>query len=139
MTSWTGSRMIFSGIELARGLGPKRLGNFYRRHGRPASDDMQGEINDAVRVVSNGVESPRMKLSLPIFLALASVMSIALPASAKEVKVSIAKLRFTPAVVQVSPGDTVVWTNDDDRGHTVIADDGSFSSSEIGIGATYRQ
>jgi plastocyanin len=64
---------------------------------------------------------------------------IALPASAREVKVSMSKLRFTPAAVQVATGDTVIWVNDDDRGHTVVADDGSFNSGEIGIGGVFRQ
>src|SRR4051812_44337989 len=71
--------------------------------------------------------------------ALTALLAATVPASAKEVRISMAKLRFTPAAVQVATGDTVIWVNDDDRGHTVVADDGSFNSGEIGIGGSFRQ
>jgi plastocyanin len=32
----------------------------------------------------------------------------------------------------------VTWTNDDDRDHTVNADDGSFKSGTIGSGKAYK-
>ena len=76
----------------------------------------------------------------PVLPTLALLLCLASSAaSAKDVPVSIAALKYNPAVVQVSAGDTVVWTNDDDRGHTVVADDGSFASGEIGIGGRFRQ
>jgi plastocyanin len=54
------------------------------------------------------------------------------------VNVSIKGMKYTPAAVQVRPGDTVVWTNNDDRDHTVVSADGtSFSSGNIGPGATF--
>jgi plastocyanin len=79
-----------------------------------------------------------MKLLLTILFALMGLL-VALPASAKDVKVSMSKLKFNPSVVTVAPGDTVIWTNDDDRGHTIVADDGSFNSGEIGLGVAWRQ
>ena len=80
-----------------------------------------------------------MKLtpSSPAMAALVC-LAVASTASAKEVKVSMAKVRFNPPTLQVTAGDTVVWSNDDDRGHTVVADDGSFQSGEIGIGGAFR-
>ena len=44
-------------------------------------------------------------------------------------------MQFTPASINVKVGDTVVWTNNDDRDHTVVADDGSFKSGNLGRGA----
>jgi plastocyanin len=38
---------------------------------------------------------------------------------------------FLPKVIAIAPGDTVVWTNNGSD-HTVIADDGSFSSTSTG-------
>jgi plastocyanin len=72
-----------------------------------------------------------------ILLTLTCLMASS--ASAKDVTVSINGLKYRPTVVEVSPGDAVIWTNDDDRGHTVVADDGSFNSGEIGIGGQFRQ
>jgi plastocyanin len=87
-------------------------------------------------MVSYPLECSRMKPSVATIFALALLSTAA---AAKEVQVSIASLKFSPASVTVSPGDTVVWTNDDDRGHTVVSDDGSFSSGEIGQGAKFHQ
>src|SRR3954471_2097110 len=56
----------------------------------------------------------------------------------RTVTVSIKNSRFTPARVSVKKGDTVVWTNNDDRDHTVVADDGSFSSGTIKPDKSYQ-
>ncbi len=52
--------------------------------------------------------------------------------------VSIQNLAYNPATVSVKVGDTVQWTNNDDRDHTVKADDGSFSSPNLGPGQTFE-
>jgi plastocyanin len=57
--------------------------------------------------------------------------------SSNTVTVTIAQMQFTPAEVHVKVGDTVVWTNNDDRDHTVIAADGSFSSGNISSGQSF--
>jgi plastocyanin/predicted DNA-binding antitoxin AbrB/MazE fold protein len=52
--------------------------------------------------------------------------------------VTISNYAFSPAVIQVAAGTTVVWTNQDAVAHTVTSDDGtSFSSSTIANGATF--
>src|SRR4051794_37027066 len=49
-------------------------------------------------------------------------------------KISIKDIQFKPATITIKAGETVTWTNDDDRDHAVIADDGSFKSGKIGTG-----
>jgi|GEM_PF-6755088 len=54
------------------------------------------------------------------------------PAAASSARIIAANLQFTPARLQVSVGDTVVWQAEDDD-HTVTARDGSFDSSDRGL------
>lgn len=73
-------------------------------------------------------------------LALAVLLLLLAPAAlAKEHKVSIKDVKFTPKELKVKKGDTVVWTNSDERDHTVTADDGSFNSGNVGDGGRFRQ
>ncbi len=44
---------------------------------------------------------------------------------------------YDPARVQVLAGDTIAWTNDSARKHTVTADDGSFGSATLYQGDSY--
>jgi plastocyanin len=53
--------------------------------------------------------------------------------------VSIKNMAFNPASLSVTAGATVTWTNSDTTIHTVTADDGSFNSGNIAIGATYSR
>ncbi len=53
--------------------------------------------------------------------------------------VSIKNMAFNPGSVSVTTGATVTWTNNDTTIHTVTADDGSFNSGNIAIGATYSR
>jgi plastocyanin len=48
-------------------------------------------------------------------------------------------LVFEPGRIQVPPGSTVVWRNDDQVAHTVKAANGSWESPMIQPGATYRR
>lgn len=43
-------------------------------------------------------------------------------------KVRIVHAKFVPADVTVTVGDTVTWANEDEDGHSITADDGSFDS-----------
>jgi plastocyanin len=54
-------------------------------------------------------------------------------------QVVIDKMKFIPAALTIKPGDSVVWVNNDVRDHTVDAADGSFSSGNIGPGASFTQ
>ena len=44
--------------------------------------------------------------------------------------VTISGVAYHPASLVVHPGDTVTWTNNDQIGHSVTADDGSFDSAQ---------
>jgi plastocyanin len=76
---------------------------------------------------------------LPLVAVLTFCALVALPALAKDHKVSIADVKFSPASVTIKKGDTVIWINGDERDHTVTADDGSFNSGNLGNGKTYRR
>src|SRR5512137_2734229 len=58
-------------------------------------------------------------------------------ASGTETKVNISGFAFDPGTITIKVGDTVTWTNKDSVGHTVVADDGSWTSTKLGNGATY--
>ena len=53
--------------------------------------------------------------------------------------VSIKNMAFNPASLSVTTGSTVTWANNDTTIHTVTADDGSFNSGNIAIGASYSR
>jgi plastocyanin len=53
------------------------------------------------------------------------------------VRVTIQKMKFTPATVSLRPGDTVIWINNDQHDHTVEAADRSFASGTISPGDTF--
>ena len=51
--------------------------------------------------------------------------------------VAIKDMQFNPATLEINVGDTVVWTNNDDRDHTVVGPTGSFKSENLRAGASY--
>jgi plastocyanin len=53
------------------------------------------------------------------------------------VSVAIKSSTFTPDIVEISKGTTVVWTNDDGVRHTVTSISGEFDSGNIDPGQTY--
>jgi plastocyanin len=52
--------------------------------------------------------------------------------------VSIKDMKFDPAELDIAVGDTVVWTNNDDRDHTVVAKNKTFQSDNLSKGDTYQ-
>jgi plastocyanin len=61
----------------------------------------------------------------------------AAPAPNSTTTVSIHDLTFDPATLNVAPGTTVTWTNNDHVAHTVTADDGLFDSGVLEPGQSY--
>ncbi len=66
-------------------------------------------------------------------LALAS----SCPAQPEPVTVKISNFTFSPREIVVAAGAAVVWINDDDVPHTVVATDGSFRSKPLDTGDRY--
>lgn len=81
-----------------------------------------------------------MKLLAALILSCALASANAAPAADKGRRhaISIENLKYKPAEITIEPGDTVVWTNNDDREHTVTADDDSFKSGRMGSGKKYE-
>ena len=77
----------------------------------------------------------RFQTTAAILLALLLAPSVL----AKDHKVAIKDVKFTPKELKVKKGDTVTWTNSDERDHTVTADDKSFDSGNVGDGNSFRQ
>ena len=71
--------------------------------------------------------------------ALLVLLAAPLRASAGEAKVEVGHNRLTPAEVAISTGDTVSFHNVDQMpgGHTIVADDGSFSSPPLAKDQTW--
>jgi plastocyanin len=59
-------------------------------------------------------------------------------AESRNVKISIQNFAFAPARVQVSAGARVIWTNEDDAPHLVVASKGAFRSSALDTGDTFQ-
>ena len=74
-------------------------------------------------------------ITLPVLLVAAVSASALAP---KQARVSINEMKFNPPSLDIKPGDTVRWTNDDDRDHTVSASDGSFKSGNLRSGDTFE-
>jgi plastocyanin len=60
--------------------------------------------------------------------------------TAKENKVEISDLKYKPAKLKIKKGEKVVWTNADDREHTVLSHDKAktLDSGKIGVGQTWE-
>lgn len=63
----------------------------------------------------------------------ASLFALAAPTASRAAshQVQIAGMAFGPATLTVTAGDTVTWTNDDGRAHTVTASGGAFASGNL--------
>ena len=58
-------------------------------------------------------------------------------APSKVQKVAIRNFAFTPQVIVIAPGTTIVWTNGDEDPHTVTANDKSFHSAAMDTGERF--
>jgi len=76
---------------------------------------------------------------MKLFALAALLLAAALAAGpANTVAVAI-KGGFDPASVDIHPGDTMQWTNHDDRDHDVLAADGSFDSGNLKSGQSWSR
>ena len=81
---------------------------------------------------------PRRRPSFRATLAALLLCALTVSALAKQHRVNIDDVKFKPAEIRIKKGDTVVWANNDDRAHTVTADDRkSFSSGNLNAGDSF--
>jgi len=67
-------------------------------------------------------------------MASGSVLLASMPAharSSKQHRIAIREFRFTPELLGVKPGDTIIWTNHDIAPHTATAEDKSWDTGTI--------
>ncbi|MGH7718944.1 MAG: cupredoxin domain-containing protein [Gemmatimonadaceae bacterium] len=55
------------------------------------------------------------------------------------IQVTMQRLAYSPARIEIPAGTTVEWKNEDQVPHTVTADDGSWDSGLINLGTTWRR
>jgi plastocyanin len=101
-----------------------------------------GRVSDQMDEVSR-VKTLGLSLLLVAFVALlASPLALARDKkdAAKENKVEIADVKYKPAKLKIKKGEKVVWTNADDRDHTVVSHDKAktLDSGKIGVGQTWE-
>jgi plastocyanin len=76
-----------------------------------------------------------MAISAP--LALLRAQPAPAPAGPKKHAVSIKEMKFAPDSLEIKAGDTVVWTNNDDRDHILVEAANAFKSDNIKPGKTF--
>jgi len=77
---------------------------------------------------------------LVLFASVATIALAAAPASrpaGEKHAVSIKDMAFAPASLDIKTGDTVVWTNNDDRDHNVTEGAGAFKSDNLKPGKSF--
>lgn len=76
---------------------------------------------------------------LLMVIAVSSVSQIAdAKAAPRTHTVVIEAMRFSPQVLEVRPGDTVVWVNKDAFPHNAVANHRSFRSKEIAPNGSWK-
>ena len=55
-----------------------------------------------------------------------------------KVVVMLSKADFSPALLTIGVGSTVIWKNTSPVAHTVTSDDGTFDSGDLPAGSTFR-
>ena len=57
---------------------------------------------------------------------------------AGDTPVSISSYAYSPSPLQIAPGSSVCWTNNDPVPHTVTSNTGAFDSQSMGPGESFR-
>lgn len=74
-----------------------------------------------------------------VFQGAGGDVTTAVPVPAGDTVVQLRQVAFSPAVIRVRRGQTVVWVNRDPVLHTVTADDRSWTSELLAEGATWSR
>ena len=75
----------------------------------------------------------------PASMSFVLLLVSAATAIAKDVTVKVGHDGFTPSTVTIGTRDTVIFSNTQEMpcGHTIVSDDGSFSSPPLGKNASW--
>jgi LPXTG-motif cell wall-anchored protein len=73
------------------------------------------------------------RLALSLLLG----VSLAPPAAAASMNVSVGNDFYSPGDIRIQAGDRVTWANGGAGFHTVTADNGSFDSGSMGVGGSF--
>jgi len=77
-------------------------------------------------------------MSLFAALGLVTVLAVAAKSGGQAAQITIDNFAFSPATLEAPIGATVVWVNNDDIPHKVVADDHTtFSSKALDTGDRY--
>ena len=76
-------------------------------------------------------------MRLPARLAILPLLLLPVCALAATVQVQIKGMNFHPDSITVTPGTTVVWTNDDAFGHTTTSDTRLWDSGVLKPGQSF--
>jgi hypothetical protein len=71
------------------------------------------------------------------FLGKSGAVPTAPPGLAEAGRALVASYLFLPGTTTIKRGTTLTWSNEDEAVHTIVADDGSFNSGRLGLGATF--
>jgi plastocyanin len=81
--------------------------------------------------------APLTAVALSAAIAIGLAVPNATPVAAAGHMVQISDSAFGTSVLTIEVGDTVTWTNSDDRPHTVTSRDGAFDSGNLDEGASF--
>ncbi len=101
--------------------------------------EMRGtiEVSDVVEGPGAGEQEPPLEatdLATGVEAITAPDLETGLLAIGVAATVSTIDRAFQPAAIEVSPEETVTWSNDDTEGHTVTAVNGDFNSGVMTVG-----
>ena len=92
------------------------------------------------RTAAIGPAATKRLVAAAAATALGASLAAVVPASARAdgtASVNVLFQSFSPSRVDLLPGETVAWTNQSERLHTLTANDGSFDSGELAGGRTF--
>jgi plastocyanin len=80
-----------------------------------------------------------VRCAAPITIVVALLCLSAAPKEdAKPHKIKIQNLKYDPAKLTIKVGQTVIWTNNDDHDHTVVAKNDAFDSENLTSGDSFK-
>src|SRR5262249_30213349 len=90
----------------------------------------------SVSILLSELPMPSVR-SVLLLAALIVIAPLAFAQTESKKSVSMKDMKFDPAELKIKVGETVTWTNKDDRDHTVVFEKAAFKSENIKPNGTY--